>query len=72
MKMTLKVQVIMPKDYEDDGIYIPLEIDEDGKILSGPEAFVWLQGVLKPMGITVNVETISSDDMKMLGYEVVI
>ena len=72
MKMTLKVQVIMPKNYDEDGIYIPLEINQDGEILSGPEAFVWLQGILKPMGITVNVETISADDMKMLGYEVVI
>ena len=70
MKMDLKVQVITPIDYEEEGIYIPLEIVEDGKTLSGPEAFVWLQGILKPMGITVSVESISADDMRLLGYEV--
>ena len=70
--MTLKVQVILPINYEKDGVYIPLEIIEDGKTLSGPEAFVWLKGVLNPMGIDVQVSSIDDEGMKMLGYEVVI
>lgn len=67
--MEITLQVIQTQVSGNEGVYVPLEIKDEEKIYSGPEGFAYLQGILKPMGITLTVESISPEDMNLLGYK---